>query len=171
MIVNGALEEPFISYGNHLLNDSAAAVQIPHADSTKLTPFTSSHALTAGWVWNVPLYNRVGTGYVFSSAFKSDDEAKAELLQHLGPLAEGHEPRILRMRVGRARRSWVKNCVAIGLSGGFIEPLEATAIYMIEMATRYLTSGWPTTDFPEPVSNAFNKKTVSYTHLTLPTNA
>lgn len=161
MIVNGALEEPFISYGNHLLNDSAAAVQIPHADSTKLTPFTSSHALTAGWVWNVPLYNRVGTGYVFSSAFKSDDEAKSELLQHLGPLAEGHEPRILRMRVGRARRSWVKNCVAIGLSGGFIEPLEATAIYMIEMATRYLTSGWPTTDFPEPVSNAFNKKMVA----------
>lgn len=161
MILNGALEEPFVSYGNHLLNDSAAAVQIPHADPTKLTPFTSSTGLTGGWVWNVPLYNRVGTGYVFSSKFKSDDEAISELMAHLGPIAEGLEPRILRMRVGRARRSWVKNCLAIGLSGGFIEPLEATAIYMIEMAARFLINNWPSTDFPEPVANSYNKHMVA----------
>ncbi|HKK30037.1 MAG TPA: tryptophan halogenase family protein [Alphaproteobacteria bacterium] len=157
MILNGALEEPFISYSDHLLNDSAAAVQIPHADTTKLIPFTSSTALSAGWVWNVPLYNRVGTGYVFSSAFKSDEEAKAELMAHLGPIADGLEPRILRMRVGRARRSWIKNCIAIGLSGGFIEPLEATAIYMIEMAARFLVNNWPSVAFPEPVANSYNK--------------
>jgi flavin-dependent dehydrogenase len=160
MILNGALKEPFISYGGHLLNDSAAAVQIPHADPTKLTPFTSSTALTGGWVWNVPLFNRVGTGYVFSSAFKSDDEAKTELMQHLGPIAEGLEPRILKMRVGRAKRSWVKNCVAIGLSGGFIEPLEATAIYMIEMAVRFLVTNWPSNDYPPALADAFNKNMV-----------
>jgi tryptophan 6-halogenase len=161
MILNGALEEPFVSYGDSLLNDSAAAVQIPHANETQLTPFTSSTGLSAGWVWNVPLYNRVGTGYVFSSKFKSDEEAKAELMAYLGPIAEGLEPRILRMRVGRARRSWVKNCVAIGLSGGFVEPLEATAIYMIEMAVRFLVNNWPSADFPEPVANSYNKHMVA----------
>ena len=161
MILNGALEEPFVSYGEHLLNDSAAAVQIPHADPTKISSFTSSYALTAGWVWNVPLYNRIGTGYVFSSKFKSDEDAKAELMQHLGPIAEGLEPRILKMRVGRARRSWVKNCLAVGLSGGFIEPLEATAIYMIEMAVRFLVDNWPSADFPEPIKNSYNKHMVA----------
>jgi len=157
LLLGGEMEEPFISYEDFLLNDRAAAVQIPHAEGAPLRPYTVSTALSAGWSWNVPLYHRVGTGYVYSSKFKSDDEAKQELLDHLGPIAAGLEPRTLNMRIGRMRRAWVNNVVAIGLSGGFIEPLESTAIYMIEVANRQLATFWPDVDFPEAVSAQFNK--------------
>ncbi len=157
LLLGQELGEPFISYDEFLLNDRACAVQIPHADGAPLRPYTVSTALSAGWSWNVPLHHRVGTGYVYSSRFKSDDAAKQELLDHLGPIAEGLEPRTLNMRIGRMRRAWVKNCIAIGLSGGFIEPLESTAIYMIEVANRQLATFWPDTDFPDALSNQYNK--------------
>ncbi len=157
LLLGGEMEEPFIPYDDVLLNDRACAVQIPHAEGAKLNPFTISTALSAGWSWNVPLYHRVGTGYVYSSKFKSDDAAKQELLDHLGPIAEGLEPRTLFMRIGRMRRAWVKNCIAIGLSGGFIEPLESTAIYMIEVANRQLITFWPDTDFPDAVTDQYNR--------------
>ena len=131
-------------------------MQIPHRDPDRLQPYTTSTALTAGWVWNVPLYHRIGTGYVYSSKFKSEDAAIQELLDHLGPIAQGLEPRTLRMRIGRMRRNWVKNVIAIGLSSGFIEPLESTAIYMIEVANRQLFTFWPDTDFAETLSGRFN---------------
>lgn len=157
LIINEKLGEPFISYGNHLLCDSAVAVQIPHEDGRRIEPCTTSTALTGGWSWRVPLYNRVGTGYVFSSRFKSDDEAISELLEFLGPRASGTSPRVLKMRVGRTRRSWVKNCVAVGLSGGFIEPLESTAIYMIDMAAQWIVDALPDRDFDTAVSGHFNR--------------
>ncbi len=156
MLLGGEMEEPFVSYDEFLLNDRACAVQIPHQDGAPLRPYTTSTALSAGWSWNVPLYHRVGTGYVYSSQFKTDDEAKRELLDHLGPIAAGLEPRTLNMRIGRMRRAWVKNVVAIGLSGGFIEPLESTAIYMIEVANRQLATFWPDVEFPEVLTNKFN---------------
>jgi tryptophan halogenase len=122
---------------------------------------TRSTALDAGWVWRVPLYNRIGTGYVFSSAHLSDDEACAELLAHIrttgSALPKDAAPRIIPIRVGRTRRPWVKNCLAIGLSSGFIEPLESTAIYMIEMSVRWLLAYFPDTDFAEPLSARYNE--------------
>lgn len=160
LLINKVLGEPFVNYGNYLANDRAAAIQVPHADPQKIEPMTRSTALSAGWVWRVPLYNRVGTGYVFSSAHLSDDEACDELLTHLrangSPLPADAAPRIIPIRVGRTRRPWVKNCVAIGLSGGFIEPLESTAIYMIEMSVRWLLSYFPDKDFAEPLSARYN---------------
>ena len=161
VLINGALGEPFVDYSNYLANDRAAAVQIPHPDPQKVEPLTRSTALGAGWVWRVPLFNRIGTGYVFSSAHRSDDAACDELLAHLretrGPAAEGAEPRIIPIRVGRTRRPWVKNCVAIGLSGGFIEPLESTAIYMIEMSVRWLLAYFPDRDFAAPPRARYNE--------------
>lgn len=159
LLLGGEMGEPFIPYDDMLLNDRAAAVQIPHADPEKLRPYTMSTALSAGWVWNVPLFHRIGTGYVYSSKFKSDDEAIQELLDHLGPIAEGLEPRTLRMRIGRTRRGWVKNVVGVGLSAGFIEPLESTAIYMIEVANRQLVTFWPNTDFSPVLADAYNRVT------------
>lgn len=156
MIINEVLKEPFISYSKYLANDRAMAVQIPHKDATKIEPVTRSAALGAGWSWRVPLYNRVGTGYVFSSAHRTDDEARDEFLAHLGN-PKGAEPRIIPMRVGRNRNAWVKNCVAVGLSGGFIEPLESTAIYMIDLAVRWLLTYFPDDDYPDPLRNRFNK--------------
>ncbi len=156
LIINQALKEPFISYSKYLANDRAMAVQVPHPDPAKIEPVTRSTALGAGWSWRVPLYNRLGTGYVFSSAHRTDDEARAEFLDHLGPLGKDAEPRIIPMRVGRNRNAWVKNCVAIGLSGGFIEPLESTAIYMIDMGVRWLISYFPDSDMADPLRRRYN---------------
>ncbi len=158
LIIQQALEEPFEPYDRFLLNDRALAVQLPHPDPTRIEPCTRSTALGAGWCWRVPLYSRVGTGYVFSSAFRSDEEAISEFLAYLGPAAADAEPRAIAMRVGRSRRSWVENCIAIGLSGGFIEPLESTAIYMIEMAARWLTVYLPDTGFDPALAARFNKQ-------------
>jgi len=165
LFLQGAMEEPFVSYGDQLLCDSAIPVQLPHRDPTQLEPCTSSTALGAGWVWRVPLYSRVGTGYVYSSKFRSEDEARAEFFAHLrrvGDLPEDApdpETRTIKMKIGRARRAWVNNVLGIGLCGGFIEPLESTAIYMIEMAARWLVGYFPDKDVSPALAARYNTAT------------
>ena len=157
VIINEVMKEPFINYNNYQANDRAMAVQIPHPDPSKIPSLTRSYALGAGWVWRVPLFNRIGTGYVFSSSHRTDEEARDEFVAHLGDTWNGVEPRVIPMRVGRNRNAWVKNVVAVGLSGGFIEPLESTAIHMIDTAVRWLTTYFPDSDFADPLRNRFNK--------------
>lgn len=157
VIINEVMKEPFISYSKYLANDRALAVQIPHPDPTKIPSLTRSYALGAGWSWRVPLFNRLGTGYVYSSAHRTDDEARDEFVAHLGDTWNGVEPRIIPMRIGRNQNAWVKNVVAIGLSGGFIEPLESTAIHMIDTAVRWLATYFPDADFADPLRNRYNK--------------
>lgn len=156
LVIRAALGEPFEPYDRYLLNDRALAVQIPHRDPTVLEPCTRSTALGAGWVWRVPLQSRVGTGYVFSTKFRSDEEATAEFLDHLGLSEDEAQPRAIPIQIGKLRRSWVKNCIAIGLSGGFIEPLESTAIYMIDMGIRWLYSYFPDRGFDPVLSRRYN---------------
>lgn len=156
LVINKAMGEEFIPYSNYLMNDRALAVQIPHKDPTDLEPCTRSTALGAGWTWNVPLYSRVGTGYVFSSAHRTDEEATKEFLAYLGKTEDEAQPRAIPIRVGRTRNAFVKNCVAIGLSSGFIEPLESTAIYMIEMGIRWLFHYFPDTDFNPALAKRYN---------------
>ncbi|MGY3438865.1 MULTISPECIES: tryptophan halogenase family protein [unclassified Marinovum] len=158
LIINKALKVPFIDYSKYLGNNRAMALQIPHPDPTKITSCTSSTALGAGWVWRVPLFHRIGTGYVFSSAHRTDEEARDEFMAHLGSDApKGAEPRIIPMRVGRSQTFWEKNCVAIGLSSGFIEPLESTAIHMIDLAIQRLLLYFPDTDFAEAKRKRYNE--------------
>ena len=155
-------DETFVGFGDYLLNDKAIAVQIPHRDPTKIEPCTRANALSSGWVWRVPLFSRVGTGYVFSSAFISEDEARDEFLKHLraaGDIAaDAPDPdtRVIDMNVGYRKNTWVKNCIAIGLSGGFVEPLEATAIHTIEMGARWLLMNFPTKEFNPPLVQQYN---------------
>lgn len=156
LVIQQALGEPFEPYGKYLLCDRALAVQLPHGDVTKLDPYTQSTALGGGWSWRVPLYSRVGTGYVFSSAFRTDDEAMDEFMAHLGPAGKGATPRVLSMRVGRSRRTWVGNCIAIGLSSGFIEPLESTAIYLIQRSLSLLGAYFPDRTFDPRLARRFN---------------
>jgi flavin-dependent dehydrogenase len=154
--------EPFIPVNDRLLNDRAIPLQIPHPDPTKIEPCTRATALDAGWAWRVPLYSRLGTGYVYSSAFRSDEEAHAEFLRHLratGDLpADVPDPqmRVIKMRTGYTRQPWIKNCVAIGLSSGFVEPLEATAIYAIDAAAHRLTQNFPNKDCNPALAKAYN---------------
>lgn len=158
LILQKALGEPFIPYDKHLLVDRAVPIMIPHQNPLKIKPCTNSTALSAGWAWRVPLFHRAGTGYVFSSKFVSDDQAIDEMLAHLGDEApKDFEPRVIPMRVGRIRRPWVKNCIAAGLSAGFVEPLEATAIYTIEMTARWFLTYFPDKEINASFANRFNE--------------
>jgi tryptophan 7-halogenase len=144
LLIEQALKEPFRSYSDMLLCDRAVACQTPHpAAGRTLRPYTTSTAQSAGWTWEIDLIDRRGTGYVYSTRFISDEDAERELLAHLGVSREGLSPRVLDMRVGRRDRIWVGNCLAVGLSAGFIEPLESTGIYFIEMAAGLLVDYAP----------------------------
>lgn len=156
IIINKALGEPFESYDKYLLNDRAVVAQLPHEDPARIEPTSRATGMKAGWCFRVPLFNRVGSGYVYASKFISDDEAIEEFKAHAGPGAKDAEPRVIRMRIGRARRSWVKNCLALGLSSGFVEPLEATAIYSVQVALQWLHNYFPEDDFDPAVSGRYN---------------
>ena len=157
-ILQKTLGEPYESYGDYLLNDRAAVVQIPLDDPRVIAPTTKATGLSSGWNFNIPLTTRIGTGYVFSSQFISEEKAIEELLAFYGDQAKGCEPRVIPIRTGRVRNSWVKNCVALGLAGGFIEPLEATAIFMSDLGARWLHHYLPTQDFEPELASAYNRQ-------------
>ena len=144
-----ALGEPFEPYGDYLLNDRAAAGTNSARGSPRHRADDAATGFSAGWNFRIPLTTRIGTGYIFSSQFISDEKAIEELLAFYGDQAKGCEPRIIRMRTGRVRNAWVKNCVALGLASGFIEPLEATAIFMSDLGARWLQHYLPTQDFDQ----------------------
>lgn len=157
LLINQALKEPFVSFSDSLLCDRAVAMQVPSYPETEgINPYTTATALSAGWVWNIPLFQRIGTGYVYSSAFLSPEAAEQELRAHLGQRAEGRNASHIRMRVGRCRNPWVKNCVAIGLAGGFVEPLESTGIFFIQHGIEQLVSHFPRRTFDEAGVKAYN---------------
>ena len=129
ILLQKTLKVPFVSFAENLFNDSAVA--IPTDIETEIPAETLSTALSNGWAWKIPLTNRFGNGYVFSSKYCSSDEAETELRTHLNILESDVEARHLKMKVGRVQETWAKNCVAVGLSQGFIEPLEATALQFV----------------------------------------
>ncbi|MES2441765.1 MAG: tryptophan halogenase family protein [Pseudomonadota bacterium] len=158
LLINQALGEPFDSLSDYLLNDRAVPIQVMRKDQRKIVPATVARAMPSGWSWRIPLFSgRDGTGNVYSSAFMSDDEAATQLVDLIGDEEMVTDPRVIRMRVGRSRRSWVKNCVAIGASSGFLEPLESTTIMAVELSSRWLLQNFPTLDFEAPLQRQFNR--------------
>jgi 2-polyprenyl-6-methoxyphenol hydroxylase-like FAD-dependent oxidoreductase len=138
-LLQQALKVPFISGADVLFNDSA--VVFPTEPEEDPSPQTISTALKNGWAWKIPLTNRFGNGYVYSSGFCDDDKAETEFREHLGLLDADIEARRLKFKVGRVERHWAKNCLAVGLSQGFVEPLEATALDMVqETVVRFIES-------------------------------
>jgi tryptophan 6-halogenase len=133
LLINGALGEPFESFGQQLWCDRAVALNVPREPASRgdLPPYTSSTAREAGWIWQIPLFSRSGNGYVYSSAYLEPDRAEAELRAFLGA-DDSVQARHIKMRTGKSRRVWVRNCIAVGLAGGFIEPLESTGIALIQ---------------------------------------
>jgi len=121
----------FQHYGNTLLNNSAVTLQLPRDPQAPLKTETVSEALSAGWMWDIPLQNRSGFGYVFSNDFVSPEQAEIELRARTGA-SDDVTCRHLSMRIGRVSHHWSGNCLGVGLSQGFIEPLEATALMLVQ---------------------------------------
>jgi hypothetical protein len=157
MLINKVLNEPFISFSDSLLCDTALAMQVPKdIEKEGMNPFTSATALSSGWVWNIPLYGRDGTGYVFSSAYTSVEDAEREFRKHVGPASDNSNASVIKMRIGRNRNAWVKNCIAIGLANGFVEPLESTGIFFIQYGIEELIANFPDKSFNPELSRRYN---------------
>jgi hypothetical protein len=159
LLMNEALEEPFIDMNDYLLCDSAVATAINEDGEVHgVEPYTSAIAMKAGWTWKIPMAKRFGTGYVYSSQFASQDEATEEFcrLWNLDP-SEAKLNQI-RFRVGRNRRAWVRNCVGIGLASCFVEPLESTGIYFIYAALYQLVKHFPDKGFDQILLDRFNRE-------------
>lgn len=140
---------PFVSQKNFLFNDSALAVQIPYAEGADaIWSHTLSTAQSSGWIWDIGLQTRRGIGHVFSSAHTTDELAERELRNYIAPavgakIAEDLSVRKISFNPGHRKTFWHKNCVAIGLSAGFIEPLEATALVLIELSAKMIAEQFP----------------------------
>jgi tryptophan halogenase len=160
LLIEQSLKTGYDEWTKWLPCDRAAAV--PCENEGPLPPYTRATAREAGWQWRIPLQHRTGNGYVYSSNFISDDEVASKLIARLPGKALA-DPRFLRFTAGRRRKTWNRNVVAIGLSGGFLEPLESTSIYLIQIAITtlldYLTEQRAPDDanFDPRVVDAFNR--------------
>ncbi|MEO5706190.1 MAG: tryptophan halogenase family protein [Alteraurantiacibacter sp.] len=153
LLIEGALEAGYEDWSHWLGTDRAIAVQTKATGPAR--PYTRAMAHHAGWQWQIPLQTRVGNGLVYASSHMSDDEAHGLLTSRL----EGEmltEPRVIRYVSGSRRKTWAKNCVAIGLSSGFVEPLESTSIHLIMIAVTRLAQLFPFGGVTPALADRFN---------------
>ncbi|NUS99368.1 MAG: tryptophan 7-halogenase [Sphingomonas sp.] len=155
LLIEQELEAGFEDWSHWLPCDRATAV--PCSAVQPVTPYTQAIARKAGWQWRIPLQHRIGNGHVFCSRHISEDEATASLLANLDgePMAD---PRTLRFTTGRRRKAWVRNVVAIGLSSGFIEPLESTSIHLIQTAVNRLLELLPSGEISDAARESYNDR-------------
>jgi len=145
LLIGETLKEPYISFSDTLLNDTALTCRIPYTDrDQELASFTDCTALSSGWVWNTPLWSKIGTGYVYSSKFQTEESAELEFREYLTnrfgeERANSVTFNTVKYKTGMYERSWVGNCLALPLAGGFIEPLESTGLATIAQSiSRFL---------------------------------
>ncbi len=157
LLIEGALQTGYEDWSAYLPCDRAVAV--PSTAGGPMRPYTQSLARPAGWQWRIPLQHRTGNGHVYCSAHMSDDEATALLLDHLEGEALA-EPRVIRFTTGRRRRFWSRNCIALGLAAGFMEPLESTAIYLVQAGISRLLGLFPDKACAPARVDEYNRQTV-----------
>ena len=157
LLIGQTLGIDYVDWSNWLPNDRAAA--IPCTLQGDRQPLTRSTARKAGWQWRIPLQHRIGNGHVYCSAYMSDDEAIAVLLANLdgAPLAE---PNQLRFTAGHRAKAWDKNVVALGLAGGFLEPLESTSIHLVQSGIARLMTLFPTRELKASEIERYNAMTL-----------
>ena len=154
LLIEGALKTGYEDWSHWLPCDRAVAM--PCENDGDPLPYTRSTAREAGWQWRIPLQHRIGNGYVFSSNWMDETRAGELLAQRLGGKALG-DPRLVRFTTGRRRQHWNKNVVAIGLSSGFLEPLESTSLHLIQANISKLMGLFPDKNFDQPTIDEFNR--------------
>ncbi|OZA93066.1 MAG: tryptophan halogenase [Erythrobacter sp. 34-65-8] len=156
LLIEGALEAGYENWQHWLPCDRAVAA--PSLRQADIAPYTRSTARTAGWQWRIPLQHRTGNGYVHCSAFIGEQEAHDTLVDSLGDELAG-DPRLLRFVTGRRRAFWHRNCVAIGLSAGFMEPLESTSLHLIQYGILRLLALFPDKAMSPLLAREYNAQT------------
>ncbi len=154
LIMGQTLKVGFEEWTKWLPCDRAMAVPCDRSDD--FDPYTRSTRREAGWQWRIPLQHRTGNGYVYSSSFLSDDKARETLLANLDGAPQA-DPRPLRFTSGRRTQSWFKNCIAVGLASGFLEPLESTSIYLVQVAVLNLLRLFPRDPIDPTLADEFNR--------------
>jgi tryptophan halogenase len=159
LLINEAMGEPFIDMSDQLLCDRAVATAVRNDDeATGVEPYTSAIAMPSGWTWKIPMLGRFGTGYVYASRFAGQDEATEDFCRLWGLDPTETKLNHVRFRVGRNRKAWSRNCVGIGLSSCFLEPLESTGIYFITAAIYQLAKHFPDKQFEPALIDSFNRE-------------
>jgi len=158
LLLGGHYKVPFINKLDTLFVDTALAVQVPYEfDDSPIETVTQSTAMPAGWVWDIGLRNRRGVGHVYSSRHTTNSEAEAELSKYLKINLDKTEVKKIPLKAGHRSHSWEKNCVAIGLSAGFLEPLEASSLVQVELSAEWLCDQLPATrSTMDIISKRFN---------------
>jgi flavin-dependent dehydrogenase len=167
VLINKHFKAPFVDKSSILFNDTALAVQLPYEDPQQnIASVTLSTAQRYGWIWDIGLPTRRGVGHVYASEYTNDDEIWATLKQYAGKTCSEKtlsqlSPRKIKFTPGYRSTPWVKNCVAVGMSAGFVEPLEASAIVMIEICSKVISNELPVDRTAmKIVSQRFNKRFV-----------
>ncbi|WP_435418070.1 tryptophan halogenase family protein [Parerythrobacter aurantius] len=155
LLLGDALGVTFDDWSHWLPCDRAVAV--PCEAKGDFTPYTRSTAHRAGWQWRIPLQHRIGNGHVFCSDFMGEDEATSILLANLDGAATA-DPRVLRFTTGMRQQQWSHNCLALGLAGGFMEPLESTSIHLIQSSIARLLQMLPGAGMAPPMRDEFNRQ-------------
>lgn len=160
LLLGKALGIPYVHYDDILFNDRALAMQVPYDnENDPVACHTIATAQDAGWIWDIGLTSRRGVGHVYASRFTTDDEAEANLRRYLGDAANGLTARKISYAPGHREKFWYKNCIAVGMAAGFVEPLEATAIMLIEISSRFIAENVPADKSLLPVTaKRFNKQ-------------
>lgn len=155
LLIDKTLKTDFEDWGHWLPCDSAIAAAT--AKTEEPWSYTQAKAQTAGWQWRIPLQHRVGNGHVYSSKYMSDNEAKDIFLKNItGDLLT--EPRVIKFKTGYRKQPWKHNCLAIGLSSGFVEPLESTGLHLIQSSIEKLLTMFPNMDFHQEDIDEYNRQ-------------
>jgi 2-polyprenyl-6-methoxyphenol hydroxylase-like FAD-dependent oxidoreductase len=159
LLLGEALKEPVISTDDVLFNNSALALHVPYNSDFEIKPYTQATAQEAGWIWDIGLSSRRGVGHVYSTDFTTDERAEEILRQYVGDEKGELNARVIRFNSGYKKHIWKGNCIAVGLAAGFVEPLEATALMLIEISARYIAEQMPLPSVAMPiVSQRFNQQ-------------
>jgi len=162
IIIDKALKVPFESKSSELLTDTVLVQQVPLNAKENINPYTTATAHKAGWIWDIPLTTRRGTGFVYSSRHMSDEEALTLYADYLQVDKAQFKPRKIPMEIGYRKEFWHKNCVALGLAQGFVEPLEATSILVSDFSAELLARHFPRTIEDISVSTSYYNSVITY---------